>query len=82
MLTLKSMHTINPMTLKLMYHHTSNYIKSEINVYTEINASNVNNQIRLENNIYTQINASNASNQIGLGINIYTQINASSQVGR
>ena len=59
-------HTINPMNLKLMYHHTSNYIKLEINIYTEINASNEINQIILENNIYTKINAYNASSQIGL----------------
>jgi len=57
-----------------MYHHTSSYIKSEINNYTEINASNVSNQIGVEN-IYTKINASNASNQIGVK-NIYTEINA------
>ena len=44
-------HTINPMTSKLMYHHTSNYIKLEINIYTEINATNARNQIIIENNI-------------------------------
>ena len=71
MLTLKSVHNINPFTLKLMYHHTSNYIKSEINIYTEINASNARNHIGLEIHMYTQINASSASNQIGLEINIY-----------
>ena len=61
------MHNINPVTLKLMYHQcTSNYIKSEINVNTEINAPNENNQIRLQNNIYTEINATNAGNQIRL----------------
>jgi len=27
------MNTINPMTLQVMYHHTCNYIKSEINIY-------------------------------------------------
>ena len=62
------MRIVNPITLKLMYHHTSNYIKIEINIYTEINASNARNQIRLENDLYTEINASNASNQIGLEI--------------
>lgn len=45
---LKSMNNVNPITLKLMYHHTSNYIKSEINIYTEINTSNASNQITLE----------------------------------
>ena len=65
------MHNLNPVTLKLMYYQcTSNYIKSETNVNTKINAPNENNQIRLQNNIYTEINASNASNQIGLEINI------------
>ena len=44
MLTLKSMHNINPNTLKLMYHHTYNYIKSEINICTKINASSARNQ--------------------------------------
>ena len=76
MLTLKSMHIVNPITLKLMYHHISNNIKSEINVYTEINASNASNQIILENNFYTKINAFNANNQIALEI-IYIEINAS-----
>ena len=61
------MHTVNPIILKLMYHQcTSNYVKSEINIYTEINASNANDQIGLENNIYTKMNASNVGNQIGL----------------
>ena len=46
-LKLKPMHAINPMTFKLMYHHTSNYIRSEINIYPKINASNATNQIRL-----------------------------------
>ena len=59
MLRLKSVQAINPMTLKLMYQHISNYIKSEINIYTEMNASNANNQIGLEEKIYFQINASN-----------------------
>ena len=27
------MNTINPMSLQVMYHHTCNYIKSEINIY-------------------------------------------------
>ena len=49
------------------------YIKSEINVYTEINAPNANNQISLQNNIYTKINASNAGNKIRLEINIYIE---------
>ena len=31
------MNTINPMTLQVMYHHTCNYIKLEINIYNEIN---------------------------------------------
>jgi len=77
-LTLKSMHSINPITLKLMYHHTSSYIIPKITIYTEINASNPSSQIGLENNIYTKINASNASNKIGLEISIYSKINASS----
>ena len=64
------MHNVNTITLKLMYHQcTSNYIKSEINVYTEINAYNANNEIGY---------ASNAGNQIGLEINIYTENNVSS----
>ena len=60
-----------------MYHHTSNYIKSEIKIYTEINASNARNKIALGINIYTEINASNVRNQIGLEIKIYIEINAS-----
>ena len=71
------MHIINPITLKLMYHHISNYIKSEINIYIQINAFKASNQIRLENNFYTEINAFSANNQIGLEI-IYIEINASS----
>ena len=43
--TLKSMHNINPITLKSMYHHTYSYIKSKINIYTKVNAYSVRNQI-------------------------------------
>ena len=77
MITLKSMHIVNPITLKLMYHHISNCIISEINIYIEINAFNASNQKRLENNFYTEINAFSANNQIELEI-IYIEINTSS----